>query len=897
MLNFLNLKNTFSFCQKRSKFWKYDVYRSMSITWLTKYLKHLNLVLISAFAYTNCIERFAGAYSRITGSPMFFRRRIKAETPPAAIIETKEVLNYSLAEGAELQYTINDGTTGGSYIGNLPQDAQLDSPLNVYQRVFKIIEGQNHEYLEIDAHSGDLTTKKEIDREKICGIKEECALEIEVLASPQQFFNVFNIRLLILDLNDNSPKFSESTFHLSLPESAEIGTILRLSPATDDDTFQYQVKKYFLESEQKPIFFKIAENSGNFQIPQVELIRELDVNKRARHVLKIIAEDGGGRRGEAELIIEIEDINDHSPIFESSQIKVDVSENASIASQITTLYASDADKGINGEVVYSFQENVNPISVTEKFNLNRSTGELTIAKSLDFESAEKFVLHVKAEDKGVGSSPAYTTVVINLIDENDNSPQIRISWLGSAPEKIAEDADLGAYIALVNVQDDDNDEIHLEIQNSSDFELENNSRNRYILKTKSYLDRERIKNYNLKLIARDSGFPVRETIENLKIIVEDVNDNAPFFRHGQYNVHIDENNEPGAVILQILAEDQDEGQNAELSYALDDSSGLFEIDSENGNIIALESIDAEKHTNGTDFVSFIIIASDHGQPSLSGFTEVKVFINDLNEFQPSFMSRNYNFSIEKNSKIGASVGQLEANDMDKTAKMHFSLERENLPFSINDRTGEISLSRSLLNFSDIPVFYQFRVAVTDSEKRLKTKDLAEVVVYVSESFRSLENIDDASKAAVVLVGIFAGAVIILITITIFICIRFYKTRNSKDERNILQRSSKDELFISLPACKDQPDGQSYPELHTNRSDNSYNSKESFSRDSGVPDSIIIENDQLNQNTNSRAVHISQTLSLDRKNCTKKLPKILERKPTFTTFVGDSDSESVVVTEY
>ena len=114
----------------------------------------------------------------------------------------------------------------------------------------------------------------------------------------------------------------------------------------------------------------------------------------------------------------------------------------------------------------------------------------------------------------------------------------------------------------------------------------------------------------------------------------------------------------------------------------------------------------------------------------------------------------------------------------------------------------------------------------------------------------------------------------------------------------VQKSRKYQISTLFSACKDSPDAKAYPELHTNRSDNSYNSKESFSRDSGVPDSIIIENDQLNTNSNSRAVHISQTLSLDRKQtCTEKLPKILERKPTFSTFVGDSDAESVVVTEY
>ena len=94
------------------------------------------------------------------------------------------VIQHISANPGTFTYTVKDGTQRNAYIGNLPQDAQLASPANVYLREFKIVSGA--EFLNIDAATGDLRTAKNIDRETLCSrLKPVCTFSAEILSTPQ----------------------------------------------------------------------------------------------------------------------------------------------------------------------------------------------------------------------------------------------------------------------------------------------------------------------------------------------------------------------------------------------------------------------------------------------------------------------------------------------------------------------------------------------------------------------------------------------------------------------------------------------------------------------------------------------------------------------------------------
>ena len=159
---------------------------------------------------------------------------------------------------------------------------------------------------------------------------------------------------------------------------------------------------------------------------------------------------------------------------------------------------------------------------------------------LDYEEASSHKLYVEARDGGVNSLPVYATVIINVIDVNDNSPQISVSFLEeTATPSISEDAVIGSFVAFVSVTDKDIGQagvVHTVLEYSDDFELQtvDSVSNRYMLKTKSLLDRERIGKYSLKITAVDEGTPSLKSTETIEILITDVNDNSPFFHQSQY---------------------------------------------------------------------------------------------------------------------------------------------------------------------------------------------------------------------------------------------------------------------------------------------------------------------------------------------------------------------------
>ena len=92
----------------------------------------------------------------------------------------------------------------------------------------------------------------------------------------------------MVDLNDNSPIFPSPTIELELSEDAKIGTPLRLDSATDADTDQYDIEYYRLKEKSTTKFFELKEQKlpNGKLVPQLELIRALDFEKRPIHHLR-----------------------------------------------------------------------------------------------------------------------------------------------------------------------------------------------------------------------------------------------------------------------------------------------------------------------------------------------------------------------------------------------------------------------------------------------------------------------------------------------------------------------------------------------------------------------------------------------------------------------------------
>lgn len=116
--------------------------------------------------------------------------------------------------------------------------------------------------------------------------------------------------------------------------------------------------------------------------------------------------------------IEIQDVNDNFPEFESNTVRISVPENVEIGTPIYAAHARDKDSGINGVIRYKLSNNAK----SGLFAVDSKMGYLTIVRHLDYEAVQRHSLIITASDTGVPSLSTNLTVFVEVQDINDNPP-------------------------------------------------------------------------------------------------------------------------------------------------------------------------------------------------------------------------------------------------------------------------------------------------------------------------------------------------------------------------------------------------------------------------------------------------------------------------------------------
>nr|XP_019594557.1 PREDICTED: protocadherin gamma-B1-like [Rhinolophus sinicus] len=451
-----------------------------------------------------------------------------------------------------IQYVIPEELARGSRVGNLAKDLKL----SVQELPARKLRVSAEDFFNVSAESGDLLVSGRIDREKICGRKSECALEFEVVA--ENPMTVFHVVVAIQDINDNAPRFITKDIDLEICESASPGAKFPLDSAQDADVGRNSLKMYTINPN-KHFSLSTRESPDGSKYPELLLEKPLDREQQSSHRLILTAMDGGDPplSGTTNVRIQVTDANDHAPVFSQDTYRVRLQENVPWGTSVLQVKATDQDEGVNAELTYAFLKA--PGSTSLLFKLNPNTGDITTSGTLDFEETNRYILAVEAKDGGVHT--AHCSVQIDIVDENDNAPEVTFM---SFSNQIPEDTDLGTVIALIKVRDQDSGQnglVTCYIQEEVPFKLESTSKNYYKLMVDSALDREQMAEYNVTITATDKGKPSLSSTTSLTLHIGDINDNAPVFHQATYVVQVAENNPPGASITQVSASDPDLGPN------------------------------------------------------------------------------------------------------------------------------------------------------------------------------------------------------------------------------------------------------------------------------------------------------------------------------------------------
>ncbi|XP_054364948.1 protocadherin-7 isoform X8 [Mirounga angustirostris] len=690
-------------------------------------------------------------------------------------------LSLSLAAAKQLlRYRLAEEGPADVRIGNVASDLGIVTGSG--EVTFSLESGS--EYLKIDNLTGELSTsERRIDREKLpqCQMifdENECFLdfEVSVIGPSQSWVDLFEGRVIVLDINDNTPTFPSPVLTLTVEENRPVGTLYLLPTATDRDFGRNGIERYELLQEpggggggggggegrragpadsapypggggnggsrRRPdapeggggtnaggrsgVFeLQVADTPDGEKQPQLIVKGALDREQRDSYELTLRVRDGGDppRSSQAILRVLITDVNDNSPRFEKSVYEADLAENSAPGTPILQLRAADLDVGVNGQIEYVFGAATE--SVRRLLRLDETSGWLSVLHRIDREEVNQLRFTVMARDRGQPPKTDKATVVLNIKDENDNVPSIEIRKIGRIPLKdgvanVAEDVLVDTPIALVQVSDRDQGEngvvtctvvgdVPFQLKPASDTEGDQNKK-KYFLHTSAPLDYETTREFNVVIVAVDSGSPSLSSNNSLVVKVGDTNDNPPVFGQSVVEVYFPENNIPGERVATVLATDADSGKNAEIAYSLDSSvMGIFAIDPDSGDILVNTVLDREQ----TDRYEFKVNAKDKGIPVLQGSTTVIVQVADKNDNDPKFMQDVFTFYVKENLQPNSPVGMVTVMDADKgrNAEMSLYIEENSNIFSIENDTGTIY---STMSFDrEHQTTYTFRVKAVD----------------------------------------------------------------------------------------------------------------------------------------------------------------------------------------
>ncbi|CAN8189753.1 unnamed protein product [Coccothraustes coccothraustes] len=462
----------------------------------------------------------------------------------------------------------------------------------------------------------ELVLEKALDRE------EQAEMGFSVIAvdggSPARS-GTTEVKIVILDANDNAPIFTQEVYQgqvqENMPEGSVVVTVLATDPdAGDNGDISYQLNEVVSQTESA---FVIDPITG-----EIKLTKPLDFEAAQTHELSVRATDGGGLSSICKVLVEVVDVNDNAPEVVVSSFSSPLPENTVPGTVVALFTVRDRDSGANGKISCALEDQL-------FFSLRpayKNYYELVTVSALDREETPQYVLRVTAADAGSPPLTTTQTFTVDISDVNDNAPVFNQS---SYTMYVRENNVPTVFVGGVSAADADvglNAKVTYSLAPEQGPErpwcscISVNSENGHVFVLRP-LDYEHLRQTEVTVSASDAGSPPLRANVSVRLVVLDENDNAPLVLYPAQESSpasselVPVSAQAGYLVSKVVAVDADSGQNSWLSYHLLKATdpGLFSVGLQSGEVRLRRPVterDSVKH-------KLLVLVRDNGKPPLS----------------------------------------------------------------------------------------------------------------------------------------------------------------------------------------------------------------------------------------------------------------------------------------
>lgn len=436
--------------------------------------------------------------------------------------------------------------------------------------------------------------------------------------------------------------------------------------------------------------------------------------------------------------IEVKDVNDHSPVFPSEEVDLEISELSPPGRRFQLDGAKDQDEGELGTQGYRITDS----EASELFHLDYRSGsdhhvalDLVLGNKLDRETQEFYSLTIEAFDGGIPARTGTLLVNIHVLDENDNPPVFnQTEYHASVPEHTpvlspvcqvhATDLDLGDSGRItyeINRRQSDPNEV---------FSINETTGVVYLNKP---LDFEAQAFHELIISAIDNGAQPEHSSTFVGVKVLNINDNSPtisiLFLSEAGDAVVSEMAAIGDYVARISVSDPD-FEAERVTVTLEGGDGKFSLKQTDDFLYALY-VNAELDREEKDLYELKVQASDVGSPPLSSEVVFFLRVSDTNDCPPVFEKDVYILRISEDAPQGSSIVQMQARDADDgvNSAIRYSILTSNQDrlIGMDPESGLVTTAAALDRETQMEVWFLV-VAVDGGEPALSSTATVTVLV-------------------------------------------------------------------------------------------------------------------------------------------------------------------------